>query len=1187
MATYNRQNSLLANQDWDKVYRAFSDADFSSYDFPTLRRTMINYLRANYPEDFNDYTESSEYLALIDMIAFLGQSLSYRFDLNARENFIELAEQRESVLRLARLVGYNPTRNGTANGFLKILGLQTTENVQDSLGTSLENTFISWNDDTNSNWLEQFNVIFNATLQGVQVIGKPSQSSIIDGITTQQYKINTQNTDVPIYGFSKSVSGRSMNFEVVSSGITDGVVSEETPLPGNLLGVLYRNDKKGNSSPNTGYFMHFRQGQLQSSPFTINDPSPNEIVNIDIPSINNTDVWLWQLDRNNNPTTNWTKLNSIYGSNVIYNSVNKNTRTLYNVVTRTDDQISLNFADGSFGDLPKGNFRVYYRTSNGLTYTIRPNNMQNIVLEIPYINKKGQGHTLTIQLGLETTVTNASVTETTDDIRSNAPQNFYTQNRMITGEDYNSYPLTTSNSVVKVKAVNRVSSGISRQYEIQDPTGKYSTTNLVADDGIIYKNPYENDFSFTFQTRNDILGVIRNTVEPIVDSLPTKAFYYDKFPRISTSDLSIEWSAATNSATSGTGFFKNTLNTAPITVGTFTSNNFKFIVPNSLVKFVPPQGSYFVPNDGTLSSVKTKYTVDYIWTKVVSVIGDGSNEGKGNLDDGSGPIIFSDVIPDRAVPQEIIPNIVTNLSTALETQLVDLIFNYKTFGLRYDQNSLDWKIIVNANLNTKDDFSLEAQGDTTGSKQDKSWFVLFETDGTTYNVTNRGLDYRFESQNLLQFFVDLGTKKYDTETGKVIKDQIKVLKVNEDPVQSAILQKDYQWEIIGGITNSDGYQETNKIRINFYDSDDDGMIDDPDSFIKIVDPASLNSGGYRDKWVYFQQTTTNGTTSTSLLPSTSVVVFDKESNVSSLSGYANGQLFYFYDSREDVIKRYNSTTGTLDLEPNIFARAGRDSIRFQYLHNAENDRRLDPGKSNIIDMYVLTRAYDEDYRIFVNGFGAEPVKPSTEDLKNELDTILQGVKSISDEIIYHSVNYRALFGSNADTSLQATFKIVKSAGSSISDNEIKSAVLIAINDFFALDNWDFGETFYFTELASYVQQQTAPDVANFVIVPNSGAQAFGSLFQIKCKSDEIFISTATVDNIEVIDQITANNLKSEGNVVTSIDNTGSISVSSASGTTTTTTASTGTTTTSSTSSSTQTSSSSSSSSSGSSGGYGY
>ena len=69
------------------------------------------------------------------------------------------------------------------------------------------------------------------------------------------------------------------------------------------------------------------------------------------------------------------------------------------------------------------------------------------------------------------------------------------------------------------------------------------------------------------------------------------------------------------------------------------------------------------------------------------------------------------------------------------------------------------------------------------------------------------------------------------------------------------------------------------------------------------------------------------------------------------------------------------------------------------MHNAENDRRLDGYNPNIIDMYVLTRAYDEDYRIFVNGFGNESLN-LTEDLKNELDTILQGVKSISDEIIY-------------------------------------------------------------------------------------------------------------------------------------------------------------------------------------------
>mgnify|MGYP003653464545 FL=1 len=60
---------------------------------------MVAYLRENYPDDFNDYIESSEYVALLDLIAYISQSLSFRVDLNARENFLETAERRNSVLR--------------------------------------------------------------------------------------------------------------------------------------------------------------------------------------------------------------------------------------------------------------------------------------------------------------------------------------------------------------------------------------------------------------------------------------------------------------------------------------------------------------------------------------------------------------------------------------------------------------------------------------------------------------------------------------------------------------------------------------------------------------------------------------------------------------------------------------------------------------------------------------------------------------------------------------------------------------------------------------------------------------------------------------------------------------------------------------------------------------------------------
>ena len=78
MALISRQNNLFAAEDWKKVYDTFRDADFQSYDYETIRKSMVDYLRNYYPEDFNDFIESSEYVALIDLIAYLGQSLSFR-----------------------------------------------------------------------------------------------------------------------------------------------------------------------------------------------------------------------------------------------------------------------------------------------------------------------------------------------------------------------------------------------------------------------------------------------------------------------------------------------------------------------------------------------------------------------------------------------------------------------------------------------------------------------------------------------------------------------------------------------------------------------------------------------------------------------------------------------------------------------------------------------------------------------------------------------------------------------------------------------------------------------------------------------------------------------------------------------------------------------------------------------------
>ena len=219
MATTDRQNRLLVAEDWKKIYQSFQQADFKSYDFETLRRTMVAYLRENYPDDFNDFVESSEYVALIDLIAYIAQALSFRVDLNARENFLETAERRNSVLRLARLINYNAKRNLPSTGLLKVVALSTTQDVRDSTGTNLANATVIWNDSANSNYREQFVSIMNAANQTGQLFGKPRESGSIGGITTETYTLSSNQSDIPVFSFSKTIGGINRRFEIVSSSI--------------------------------------------------------------------------------------------------------------------------------------------------------------------------------------------------------------------------------------------------------------------------------------------------------------------------------------------------------------------------------------------------------------------------------------------------------------------------------------------------------------------------------------------------------------------------------------------------------------------------------------------------------------------------------------------------------------------------------------------------------------------------------------------------------------------------------------------------------------------------------------------------------------------------------------------------------------------------------------------------------
>ena len=120
--------------------------------------------------------------------------------------------------------------------------------------------------------------------------------------------------------------------------------------------------------------------------------------------------------------------------------------------------------------------------SNGTTYSISPDDLSAVSIALNYISKKGTPETLTVSASLNYTINNANAAPSLSSIKSAAPQQYYTQNRMITGEDYNIFPQTQFNNVQKIKAINRTSSGVSLYLDALDPTGSYSNTNIFGDE---------------------------------------------------------------------------------------------------------------------------------------------------------------------------------------------------------------------------------------------------------------------------------------------------------------------------------------------------------------------------------------------------------------------------------------------------------------------------------------------------------------------------------------------------------------------------------------------------------------------------------------------------------------------------------------------------------------------------------
>jgi len=790
----NRQNNLFAAEDWKVAYKAFSQIDFQAYDFDTMRGAMVDYVRTNFPENFNDYIESSEFIAIIELLAYLSQSLAFRMDINSRENFLETAERRDSVYKLARMLGYNPKRNVAASGLLKITAIRTTEPIIDSLGSSLQNRTIYWDDSNNNQSYEQFITILNSAMSRTNRFTAPFQEGTVGGIPTEIYQLNTPLQSPIAYNFNISVNGVARPFNIVNPDfIDDGYFLERHPDPTNLFHLIYRNDSQGLASKDTGFFTMFRQGQLQFRDFNYTTPVESRQQDVAVENINESDVYLQEINTNGIVINKWSKIENTVGQTLNYNSKTLNNRNLYGIENRGVDGVRLVFPDGNFGNVPVGVYRMWYRVSDPARYTIQPTDARDISITMPYEGQDGRTYNLAYTLSLQSSVSNSLPPESLEAIKQRAPQVYYTQNRMVSAQDYNVFPESQSSNITKVKATNKTHAGHSRYIDINDPTGTYNNVDTFADDAYVYVDNKTTTEQILVNSNTTPLEVAASVLTTKFKELSINNFVYYTMRNVWSNPTTngtasaftfnsvdaITWNPQPARSTGKTGFFTESVTTPQPSV---LVNN-----PDSATVASAPRSRKFrmLKENVFLKMVDPENDAIFKWARVTGV----SNNGllASSVDTGTGPWGLSEEIPAGWILREVIVSMRKLFNQAELSKVETTIRERKTFGLGYSLIDDEWYIIPQAELDA--DVSNSYSINSITNPGPSSWLVLMELvpgqitlDEYSYNITLRGQQYVVQSKNDLRFY-DVRNVKVVDNNNKSSQDLLTFNTVNTKPGQ--------------------------------------------------------------------------------------------------------------------------------------------------------------------------------------------------------------------------------------------------------------------------------------------------------------------------------------------------------------------------------------------------------------------
>lgn len=1207
--TYMALRTTYSAETWEKVYQSFSQINFTAFDFNTVKQSLIDYTRTYYPEQFNDYIQSSEFIALLELFAYICEQLAYRIDMVAHENFITTAQRKQSILKLAKLISYKATRNIPVRGLVKFTSITTTEQIFDSRGTNLSGLTVTWNDPNNANWKEQFFLVINRIFNSR--FGEPQKSFQIGDVVMDLYSLKNNSSSFPVGVFPYTVSTGAETFpmEIVSADIDDNGPFEREPDPIAALSVIYANDGIGDGSDYTGFLAFTKQGVLSRVDYVIPDILPNRKLEFNTPGINHTDVWVQRVDESNRIIERWKQVDSISEQNLAFNDM-RDTKKKFEVDTLEGDKIEVIFGDGDFSDMPQGIFRFWMRQSAGRSLVIQKNRVNNQPMSFTYTGETGNTETCTVNFSLTSTLQNGSAAETIEHIRRSAPATYYAQNRMVNGQDYNTYMLKDP-TILRLSAVNRTFAGQPKYIDWNDASGKYQNVKLFGDDLIMRYQASINSQTTSISGRALIDTVIEpllstsglinmmlhvSAADPVtrgVVSAPRRKFIEDnrgsRFFNKAGAPVNL------NSSVTADGSLKEKTAIQALVDRHYYGEPINIVVlADGTILGQIPDPNLFPEDDSKIYQENLPRTIDGTNRFRPGDTGSGLqsigeqdyfalryNRYMRGIGNGTIGLIPSFQLPAAlCVPQQEVITVevlsdgqslavrsnvrgtfasgqigesyqltigqstatlftVTNGSDALQPGdafIIDIAPSFTSGGvLQHGVVSLRniaqyqsgltqpinlngwWQLLFGTEeLPAYSGGIVESQyfdqkfttAEAPADQRQHSWLIFVRkirsSSGNVigYEVHNRDLKLVVESPTTKFWYNDVD-QLIDNETKKRVFDNVKVLRSNlgfdGKPLPSSQI-----YDVVGAVTDDDGVTNFNALELvptDLLNEDESGNLI-ADRILQFEDFAG--SGTNAASYEYF-------------LSSAPDVIFNVPDPQLSLAQ----QAFETAEAGSLAVFANNTWYGRRLRMPRLGHTSQLDKgLDFMWSHFSPLTSIIDPSVTNIHDIYVMTRGYYDSVISYVRGLSPSvPTPPTPLELRSSYGYLLNN-KMLSDTVVLHPGRIKLLFGNLAQPQLRAKFKVIRQPGASLTNERIKEEILNVINTYFVIDNWDFGDTFYATELITLIHQRLPADVASAVLVPVYSTNSFGSLFVVESGHDEVLQSAAQLSDIEVVDALT-------------------------------------------------------------------